>query len=206
MPSRSLGSALYFVTFIDDATRKVWVFVMKLKDEVLMYFKKFIALVETRSNKKVKSLRSNNGGEYIFREFFDFCKQRGIKKEFTALYTPAQNGVVERMNCTIQERILSMLLQANLPQGFWAEALHTTVYLINWSLNTKLNFKILEEAWTRRKLLYKQLWTFDCEAYAHVPKDLRAKLDFNSKKSIFVVAIDLTTILDTDYGIQRAVT
>ena len=119
MPLRSLGGALYFVTFIDDATRKVWVFaIMKSKNEVLMYFKKFIASVETQSNMKVKSLRSDNGGEYISKEFSNFCKQRGIKREFTAPYTPAQNGVAEQMNRTIQERILSMLSQANLSQGF----------------------------------------------------------------------------------------
>ena len=111
MPLRSLGGALYFVTFFDDANCKVWVFAMNLKDEVLMYIKKFIASVEVESNKKVKSLRSNNGGEYISKEFFDFCKQRGIKREFTAPYTPTQNGVIESMNCTIKERILSMLLQ-----------------------------------------------------------------------------------------------
>ena len=79
-----------------------------------------------------------------------------------------------------------MLSQANLPQGFWVEALHTAVYLINRSPNTKLDFKIPEEAWTGRKLSYKQLRTFGCEAYAHVPKDLRAKLNFKSKKCIDV--------------------
>ena len=90
------------------------------------------------------------------------------------------------MNHTSQERILSMLSQANLPQGFWAEALHTAIYLLNRSPNTKLNFKIPKKAWTGRKLSYKQLRTFGCEAYAHVPKDLRAKLDFKLKKCIFV--------------------
>ena len=76
-------------------------------------------------------MRSDNGGEYISKEFADFYAEKGIKREFTAPYTPAQNGVAERMNRTIQERLMSMLSQSHLPQSFWAEALMTTVYLIN---------------------------------------------------------------------------
>ena len=86
--------------------------------------------VENQSGKKVKALRSDNGGEYISKQFADFCAEKGIKREFTAPYTPAQNGVAERMNRTIQERLMSMLSQSHLPQSFWAEALMIAVYLI----------------------------------------------------------------------------
>ena len=84
MPTRSLGGASYFVTFIDDATRKVWVFAMKSKDETFSCFQKFLSSVETRSGKKLKALRSDDGGEYISREFTDFCAKRRIKQEFIA--------------------------------------------------------------------------------------------------------------------------
>ena len=57
--------------------------------------------MENQSGKKVKALRSDNGGEYISKEFVDFCVEMGIKREFTALYTLSQNGVAERMNRTI---------------------------------------------------------------------------------------------------------
>ena len=69
MPSLSLGGASYFVTFIDDYSRKVWVYFLKHKDEVLSVFKKFVTLVETDIGKKVKCLRSDNGGEYISKAF-----------------------------------------------------------------------------------------------------------------------------------------
>ena len=117
--------------FIDYATRKVWAFAMKSKDETFKCFKDFVSLMETQSGKKLKALHSNNGGEYISKEFIDFCASKGINREFTTRYTPAQNGVAEQMNRIIQEQIMSMLSQANLTQGFWAKALYTAVYLIN---------------------------------------------------------------------------
>ena len=120
--------------------------------------------METQSGKKLKALCSDNGGEYIAKEFKDFCATRGIKREFTAPYTPAQNGVAERMNKTIQEHILSMLSQAGLSQGFWVEVLYTTVYLIKRSPNASLQFKIPEELWSGHSLSYAKLRMFGYEA------------------------------------------
>ena len=67
---------------------------------------------------------------------------RGIKRELTAPYTPPQNGVAEGMNRTIQERLKSMLSNAELSNGFWAEALATAVHLINRSLNKGLDSRV----------------------------------------------------------------
>ena len=138
MPTRSLGGSQYFVTFIDDATRKVWVYTIKSKDETFACFQRFLSSVENQSGKKVKALRSDNGGEYISKQFAYFCAEKGIKREFIAPYTPAQNGVAERMNRTIQERLMSMLSQSHLPQSFWDEALMTAVYLISRTPNASL--------------------------------------------------------------------
>ena len=72
-------------------------------------FKEFKALIENLSNKKIKTLRSNNGGEYISKEFEAFCKDAGIKRELTTPYNPQQNGVVERKNRTIMEAVKTMI-------------------------------------------------------------------------------------------------
>ena len=90
------------------------------------------------------------------------------------------------MNRTIQERIMSMLSQVNLTQRFWAEALFTAVYLINRSPHTSLQFRVVEALWWGHKLSSDRPGTFGCEAYAHVPKELRAKLDPWAKKCIFI--------------------
>ena len=65
MPTRSIGGSQYFVTFIDDATRKVWVYTIKSKDRTFACFQKLLSSVENQSGRKVKALRSDNGGEYI---------------------------------------------------------------------------------------------------------------------------------------------
>ena len=186
MPTRSLGGAVYFVTFIDDATRKVWVYPIKEKGDVYSIFKKWLASVETEKGIKLKALRSDNGGEYTSHEFRVFCESRGIRREFTAPYTPVQNGVAERMNRTIQDRVVSMLHHANLPQGFWAEAVRTAVHVINLSPNTTKGLKVAQELWTGKSPNYDHLRVFGCEAYVHVPKQLRQKLDFKSRKCIFL--------------------
>ena len=64
MKTRTLGGALYFVTFIDDCSRKLWVYVLKTKDQVLGVFKQFQASVERETGKKLKCIRTDNGGEY----------------------------------------------------------------------------------------------------------------------------------------------
>ena len=94
------GGVSYFITFIDDATRKVWVYPMARKDDAFQRFQKFLAFVENLLGKKLKCLRTDNGGEYVSHEFNNFCEMCGIKRELTALGNPAQNGVAKRMNRT----------------------------------------------------------------------------------------------------------
>ena len=101
-------------------------------------------------------------------------------------YTPNQNGVAERMNRMIQEKVTSMLSMAGLTPGFWAEAAIIAVHLINRSPSTPLDNQILEELWTGKTPDYAHLCVFGCGAYAHVPKELRQKLDPKSQKCIFI--------------------
>ena len=60
----SLGGSHYYVTFIDDATRKIWVYFVRQKSNVFTTFKKLKCLVENKKCKRLKCLRSDNGGEY----------------------------------------------------------------------------------------------------------------------------------------------
>jgi hypothetical protein len=101
MSSASLNGFLYYVTFIDDFSRKSWIFFMKTKGRVFQRFQEFKALVENQTRKKIKVLRSDNGGEYTSNEFNDFCAREGIKREVIVPYNPQQNGVVERKNRAI---------------------------------------------------------------------------------------------------------
>ena len=88
----------YYVIFVDDFSRKCWIFFMQKKRETYSKFCEFKALVEKESGKHVKALRSDNGGEFISTEFKDFCSAEGIRRELIAPHNPQQNGVAERKN------------------------------------------------------------------------------------------------------------
>ena len=181
-----LGGASYFVTFIDDASRKVWAYPMKSKSEVFGIFQKFHVVVERRTNKLLKCLRTDNGGEYCSNAFKEYCNRFGIKHEKTVPGTPQQNGVTERMNRTIMEKVRSMFSNSGLEKNFWAEAVRTTCYLINRSPTTTLDGGIPKKVWTGKKLNYSHLKIFGCEAFVHIPKENRTKLDDKSMKCIFL--------------------
>ncbi|KAE8705427.1 Endomembrane protein 70 protein family isoform 1 [Hibiscus syriacus] len=141
-PIPSLAGSLYYVTFIDDSTRKVWVYFLKKKSEFFDTFRKWKVMVENEIGLKVKRLRSDNGGEYKNKRFRNFCANNGIKMETTVPMTPQQNGVAERMNRTLNERARSMRIHVGLPKFLWAEAINTAAYLINYSAErSKLDAK-----------------------------------------------------------------
>jgi len=131
--TKTFGGGLYFVTFIDDHSRKLWIYVLKTKDQVLGVFKQFQASVERETVKKLKCVRTDNGGEYC--ELFDeYCRQQGIQHQKILPKTPQLNVLAERMNRTLMERVRSLLSEAKLPGSFWGEALYTVAHVINLSL------------------------------------------------------------------------
>jgi transposase InsO family protein len=142
VPVPSLGKSVYYVSFIDDFSRNTWIYFLRKKSEVFDKFKEFKALVENQTEKKIKVLRTDNGGEFCGNEFEEFCKKCGIARQKTTPYTPQQNGVAERMNKTLMEKARSMLSGARLGQEFWAEAVGTTCYLVNRSPSSALDDKI----------------------------------------------------------------
>ena len=150
---------------------------MKSKSEVLERFKEFVALFEKLTEKRVKRIRSDNGGEYTSEEFKKYCKDHGIIMENTIPYIPQQNGVSERMNCTVMETARSLLYHAGLPLTFWAEAVSTAVYVRNRSPTSSLNGKIPYEVWHNEKPNVSHLKVFGCDALVHIPEEKRTKLE-----------------------------
>ena len=106
---------------------------MRKKSEAFDRFKEFKALVENQTEKKIKALRTDNGGEFYKKEFEEFCKKCGIALQKTNPYAPQQNRVAEIMKKTLMEKARSMLSGTGLGQEFWAEAVETACYLVNRS-------------------------------------------------------------------------
>jgi len=123
----------YFLTFIDDFSRFTAIFLMANKDEVFNKFQEYEAHVSNMFGFRMKCLRSDNGSEYKSKRFIDYCKSKGIQRQYSVIYTPQQNGVAERKNRTLVEAARSMLISAKLPLQYWGEAIVTANYLQNRS-------------------------------------------------------------------------
>ncbi|KAK3030615.1 hypothetical protein RJ639_039975 [Escallonia herrerae] len=170
----------------DDASRKTWIYAIRQKSDVYHTFKKWKVLVENETRNKVKCLKSDNGGEYRDGGFQEYCSNNGIRLIRTVKRTPQENGLAERMNRTIMERVRCMRIHADLPLQFWAAAVDTAVYLINKSPASALNGGIPEEEWSGKPGIYSFLRVFGCIAYAHIDKEERKKHDSKSQKCVFI--------------------
>ncbi|GAB2287662.1 hypothetical protein Dimus_037947 [Dionaea muscipula] len=184
-PSRVVtpGGNRYFLSIVDDFSRSVWVYLLKSKDQTLDKFKDWKNLVENQMNKRVKILRTDNGLEFCNILFDDYCRINGIQRHKTVINTPQQNGIAERMNRTLLEKVRCLMITSNLPKYFWGEALNTAAYLINRSPSTVLNFKCPAEIWNNRPPNLDHLRIFGCSAFMHKSE---GKLDPRSAKCVFL--------------------
>lgn len=179
----SIGGKRYFVTIIDEFTRHPDVRFMKKKSEVNQILQNWIAGAEQFHERKVKCVQSNNGGEYISKLLQDFFAASGIRHETTAPDSPEQNGLAERMNRTIMDQVKAMMVDGKFSNGFWAEIAETAVYLIKRSPATALSgSKTPYEMWSQKKPSVGHFRTIGCDAYAHVAKQHRKKLDSKTRK------------------------
>lgn len=94
----------------------MWVYMIKSKDEALLVFKKIKALVEKENTQKHKMLRTDCGGEFLSREFFELCAEIGVHHHLTSSYSPQQNSVVERRNRTVLATTRSQLKVMKVPR------------------------------------------------------------------------------------------
>ena len=195
----SVGGSRYFVTFVDDYSRYVTVYMLTAKSEA---FDKFVDFVIMSENKfgveiqnfelegelgvKLKKFRSDGGGEYVSSRFIEFCSSGGIEKQITVPYTPQQNGVAERMNRTLMEMARSMIYHANCSQKLWAEAVATAAYLRNRCPTSTFQGATPYERWFGEKPDVDHLRIFGCDVYVHVPDQKRRKLEPKAIKGVFV--------------------
>ena len=178
----SLGNKKYVVTFIDDASRYCYIYLLHSKDEALDKFKIYKQQVELHKNELIKVLRTDRGGEYYDPVYFE---STGIIHQTTAPYTPQQNGVAERKNRTLKEMVNSMLSYSGLSEGFWGEAMLTACYILNRTPN-KRSKNTPYELWCKKvpNLSYLKVW--GCRAVVRLTEPKRKTLGERGIDCIFI--------------------
>lgn len=167
MNVESFGGSKYFATFIDDKTRYMMRNLFSEKEVLFENFLEFKVKVEKQTRKSIKTIRSDNGGEYRSHELEDYLKKEGIRHQLTIEYTSEQNGIAERKNRTLSlvEMARCMLLQSGLSPILWAEAILTANYIRNRYPTRSLEGKIPHELWSGKIPTAIHFQVFGTKAY-----------------------------------------
>jgi len=179
------GGRRYFLLLVDDLSRYMWVMVLGSKGEAANAIRRAQVAAEAECGRKLRVLRTDNGGEFTADEFASYCADEGVQRHYSAPYSPQQNGVVERRNQTVVGMARALLKQRGMPAVFWGEAVVTAVYILNRSPTKALNGRTPYEAWHGRKPAVSHLRVFGCLAFT---KELGhiGKLDDRSTPGVFI--------------------
>ncbi|SCZ94936.1 BZ3500_MvSof-1268-A1-R1_Chr11-3g03491 [Microbotryum saponariae] len=186
MPHVSFGGHRYMLVIVDDHTRKHWCILLARKSDTFPRLRDWILEVERATGDSVKTIRSDNGGEFTLRSFVDFCCSKGIRRELTIPYTPQQNGRVERPNRTIKEGILALAYSAGVDSRLWGEAAMYFVRCKNMTPHAGVSGEIPDARWYGYAPDVSSLRTFGCRAWHCLPSASCSALDPKAMPLIFV--------------------
>ena len=156
---------------------------LKLKSDAFKKFREWHSVTTNQMERKLKFFRIGNGLEFLSEQFENFCRTQGKSRHKTMRATLQQNGVTERMNRTLLERVKCLLLNSGLPKVFWGEDVTTAAYLINRSPHSVLDFKTHMEIWHGEPADYSNLKVFGCCAFVHLKQD---KLEPRAVRCVFL--------------------
>jgi hypothetical protein len=182
----SLGGKKYCLVIIDDYSRYTWVYFFKLKSETQENFIDFINMVQRQYNVPVLIIRSDNGIEFKNYTLNGFLSDEGIKHQYSAAYTPQQNGVAERKSQTLIDMARTMLAEFKSPYNFWAEAISTTCHASNRLYLHKELIKTPYEILTGNKPNMSYFRVFGCKCFYRIKGVRLSKFDSKALEGIFV--------------------
>ena len=122
---------------------------------MLSVFKQFQARAKRESGQKLTAVHTDNGGEYRG-QLEEYCRCEVIKIEYAKPKTLELNGMAERMNRTIMEKVRCMQSHAKLGKTYWAEALMKAIYIINKSPSVPLDGDVPQRTWTGKDVSYRR--------------------------------------------------
>jgi hypothetical protein len=181
--TKSIHNHVFFLTAVDDYSRFTWITLMKHKSETRQHVIDFIKMIEIQHQSHVKTVRSDNGVEFLMPQFYS---SKGIIHQTSCVETPEQNGRVERKHQHLLNVGRALLFQANLPKTFWSYAVQHATYLINRIPSTVLKNKSPYELLYKEKPQIEHLKVFGSLAYASTLLTHRGKLDPRARKCLFL--------------------
>jgi len=184
--SKSITGKRFILTIIDEYSRKSWIFLLASKSEATDIIINFFNYLINQFVNKIKSLKSDNPKEYSNKKLLDYCKQKGIKKIFSPVYNPENNGLAERFNQTIISCAKTLLFWSQLSENFWDFAVNYANYLYNLIPHSSINNKIPNEVFFKTKSNIKHIKVFGCIAYYKNYNQNKTKFEPNSIKGIFL--------------------
>lgn len=143
-------------------------------------------MAENITGNKIKTIRTDNGLEFVNEGIAKLCEEKGICHQRTCVYTPEQNGRAERENRTIVESVRTLLHSSGLDETFWAEAANAVVFTVNRAGSSPQKGKTPFQVWHKRECNMQIFQEFGRRVSVHVPKQKRLKLDAKNQIGIFV--------------------
>jgi len=186
MQTTSINGERYFITFTDEMSGRVSIYLLPTKEGALAAFQAYRARAEKSSGKEIKAIRTDGGGEYLNKQFLQHLKEDGIHHIVSPPYSPAQNGLAERMNRTIMEGARCLLEDAKISKEFWGHAVLTAAHIHNRLPSGSHKSISPIEHGTGRTPSIGHLRIWGSTTWVHIPKERRRKLDPKSVKGILV--------------------
>uniref|UniRef100_A0AAV1V4E9 Integrase catalytic domain-containing protein n=1 Tax=Peronospora matthiolae TaxID=2874970 RepID=A0AAV1V4E9_9STRA len=186
MEEKSLGGSKYLLLIVDEASGCMKGFCLHSKSGSEECIKKYITMIQTQFNKKVKFVRHDGAREFATNSLQDFYEVEGIEQQTTVPYAHQANGTAERAIRTIVTIGRSMLHHAKLDKYFWAEVAMTAVYVKNRLPSPKIPHKTPFEIVYNYKPSVKHMRVFGCQAYILTPKEKRLKWDPKARDGLFL--------------------
>jgi histone deacetylase 1/2 len=180
----SANNSKYYVSFIDDFSRYVWIYFLKCKSDVEAVFLQFQKHAEHMLNTKIRSVQSDWGGEY--HRLHKYFQATGIDHHISCPHTHQQNGLAERKHRHIVETGLTLLAQAQMPLRFWDEAFNTACYLINRMPSRTINNDTPIHKLFKTQPDYSLLKVFGCACWPNLRAYNDKKLSFRTKQCVFL--------------------
>ena len=166
-PVESINHKRYYVSFTDDYSRYTNLYFLHSKDETFHAYRIYKAWLSNQHKARIKSLCTDRGGEYLSNEFSAYLRKAGTVRRLTVHDTPEHNGVAERLNRTLLEKVRAMLHDSDLPKFLWAEATAHAVYLKNRTWTRTIGDTTPFELLNRQKPNVGGLHPWGCKVRVH---------------------------------------